>query len=451
MPTTRIKDSERAQIRNESLCNVKCVKSNISLDETLRPLWKLTHYCGILLDWCRPICKDNHRFYKVTRLIWITLLFLLLFAIFLFEMIQLVRGIESAPNIHVMILNILWSVPLLVGFIVQEQFIRYRREFLCFFKDWRALEIEIAQLNPDCVMCQSRGMHLTMYAIHAVMTIVGLIALGLDIFNHPEAPYLISTYQIVRETIPPPLICLIHLTPVAFTFIFLIIADLVPSFTYYHAALAVNCLEKNLAKFFSKQLSNDRVLFVKSLANKPLSNQNLNYCKALPETTTFELDGYVHLIWKTYDNIDRMVNRANSLFGTFWVCSQGVILFMITALLYSVFYYLDDALKMRSIDQILPYLLNFIGLTFRLISSTLISSHLHQRTIQFRGTLNRLLNQHWFQLGKPDRELLRSFLSRLSNDHLVASPLDLYNITPSILLSVLGLVVSYVIVLLQSK
>lgn len=97
------------------------------MDETLRPLWKLTHYCGILLDWCRPICKDNHRFYKVTRFIWITLLFLLLFAIFLFEMIQLVRGIESAPNIHVMILNILWSVPLLVGFIVQEQFLRYRR------------------------------------------------------------------------------------------------------------------------------------------------------------------------------------------------------------------------------------------------------------------------------------------------------------------------------------
>lgn len=294
-------------------------------------------------------------------------------------------------------------------------------------------------------------MHLKMYAIHAVMSIAGLIALGLDIFNHPEAPYLISTYQIVRETIPPPLICLIHLTPIGFTLTFLVLGDLVPSFTYYHAALAVNCLEKNMVKFCSKHVSNDRVLFVNSLAYKQLSNQNLNYCKALPKTSPYELDGYVHLIWKKYDNIDRMVNRANSLFGPFWVCSQGVILFMITALLYSVFYYLNDALKMRSMDQILPYLLNFIGLTFRLISSTLISSHLHQRTIQFRGTLNRLLNQHWFRLGKPDRELLRSFLSRLSTDHLVASPLDLYNITPSILLSVLGLVVSYVIVLLQSK
>lgn len=366
-------------------------------------------------------------------------------------MIQLVRGIESAPNIHVMIMNILWSVTPLVGFIVQEQFLRYRREFLRFFKDWRALEIEIAQLNPDCVMCQSRGMHLTMYAIHAVMSIAGLIALGLDIFNHPEAPYLISTYQIVRETIPPPLICLIHLTPVAFTFIFLIIADLVPSFTYYHAALAVNCLEKNMVTFCSKHVSNNRVLSLKSLANKQLSSKDLDYRKTLPETSPYELDGYVHLIWKKYDNIDRMVNRANSLFGTFWVCSQGVILFMITALLYSVFYYLDDALKMQSIDQILPYLLNFVEFTFRLISGTLISSHLHKRTIQFRGTLNRLLNQHWDQLSKPDRELLRSFLSRLSTDHLVASPLDLYNITPSILLSVLGLVVSYVIVLLQSK
>ncbi len=445
-----VSESKRTQIRDEKLCNVKSsVKSNISLDEILRPLWELTHYCGILFDWCRPICKDNHRFYKIAR--YITLLFLLFFAIIAFEMVQLVRGIESAPNIHVMILNILWSVPPLVGFIVQEQFLRYRREFLRFFKDWRALEIEIVQLNPDCVMCQSRGMHLMMYAIHAVMTIAGLIALGLHIFNNSEAPYFISTYQIVRETIPPTLICLIHVTPVAFTFIFLIIADLVPSFTYYHAALAVNCLEKNMVKFCSKHVSNNRVLSLKSLANKQLSSQDLDYRKTLPELSPYELDGYVHLIWKKYDNIDRMVNRANSLFGTFWVCSQGVLIFMITALLYSVFYYLDDALKMQSIDQILPYLLNFVEFTFRLISGTLISSYLHQRTIQFRGTLNRLLNQHWYQLRKPDRELLRSFLSRLSTNHLVASPLDLYNITPSILLRVLGLVVSYVIVLLQSN
>ena len=430
---------------------MKFAKSNISLDETLRPLWELTHYCGILLDWCRPISKDNHSFYKVTRFVWISLLFLLLFAIFSFEMIQLVRGIESAPSIHVMILNILWSVPLLVGFIVQEQFLRYRREFLRFFQDWRALETEIGQLNPDCVMCKSRGMHLMMYAIHAGMTIAGLTALGLDIFNHPEAPYLISTYQIVRETIPPPLICLIHLTPIGFTLTFLVLGDLVPSFTYYHAALAVNCLEKNMVKFCSNNISNDSVLSVKSLANEQLINQGIDCWKRLPEMPPCEPDGYVHLIWKQYDNIDRMVNRANSLFGTFWVCSQGVIIFMITALLYSVFYYLDDALRMRSVDQILPYLLNFIALTFRLISSTLISSHLYRSAIKFRVTLNHLFNQHWFQLSKPDRELLRSFLLRISTDHLIASPLDLYDITPSILLTVLGLVVSYVIVLLQSK
>jgi hypothetical protein len=47
--------------------------------------------------------------------------------------------------------------------------------------------------------------------------------------------------------------------------------------------------------------------------------------------------------------------------------------------------------------------------------------------------------------------LLRSFLWRLQADPLVAHPLGVYKVTPSVLLSVFGVIVSYVIVLLQSK
>ena len=440
-----------SMVRNLNFSKVNInVKPNISLDETLRPLWKLTHYCGILLDWCRPISKNNRRFYTAIRFIWLILLFILLFAIFSFELMQLVRGIETTPNIHAMIQNILWSVPILVGFIIQEQFLRRRREFLRFFKDWRELEIEIIQLNRDCVMCKSRKMHLVMYAIHAGLSIAGMIALGLDIFIRPQAPYLISTYKTIRDTLPPLIICFIHLTPIWFSLTFLMIGDLVPSFTYYHTALAVDCLEKNVFKYFSKRFSKGNTLSIKALANK-LHNQDVSYCKTLPESSPTELDFFIHMIWSSYDNIDRTVNRANSLFGTFWICSQGMSIFIITTLLYSFFYHLDDALKTRSFEKILPFVMNFVGLTFRLISSTLISSHLYQVAIKFRMTLNYLLTKHWFQLRKQDRDLLRSFLARLSTDPLVASPVGLYNITPSILLSVLGLVVSYVIVLLQSK
>lgn len=428
--------------------------ANITLDETLRPLWKLTYYCGMLLDWCQPISKNNpSRFWKATRYLCIMTSSFLLVAMFTFELVQLFIGIEGAFNIHIIILNIVWCIPVMVGVVIQLQFLRQRRKFLGFFKGWRRLEMKIANLNPDCIMCESRSMHLVMYAIHFGMAIAGLTTLGFDIFNRPDAPYLLSSYKTIRDSIPLWLVCLVHLTTILFTLFLLTLSDLVTSFTYYHAGLAVSCLENEARTVFAKRfISEEDRLFITSLHDNNHQENTAQYlCKTLLKSSSCEVSVSIQLIWSRFDNIDQMINRANSLFGTFLVHGQGVSLFMITALLYSFFYYLGDALRLRSAGPILPYAMNFLVIGFRFISSMLISSQLYRSVGKFRMFLNYLLSQHWNQMSKQDRDLLRSFLARLHTDSLVACPLGLYNITPSILLSVVGLVVSYVIVLLQSK
>lgn len=437
-------------LRHQGIHETKKTMANITLDETLRPLWKLTYYSGILLDWCRPISENNHRFWKASRYLCIVMCSFLLVFVFTFELAQIFIGIESALNVHLVILNIVWCIPGMVGVLIQEQFLRHRREFLAFFKGWRRLEIEITKLNPHCIMCKSRRIHLVMYTIHGGLAIAGLISLGFEIFNRPDATYLLSYYKTIRDSVPLLLICFVHLAVICLTLFLLTLSDLVTSFTYYHAGLAVDCLENFARTVFARGFNTEDRLFITTLDD---NNQSENACKSLTKSSSSsaEVRVSIQLIWARFDNIDQLINQANSLFGKFLVCSQGVSLFMITALLYSVFYYLGDALRLRSTVLILPYVMNFLGIGFRFISSMLISSQLHRSVGKFRMSLNYLLSQHWNQMSKQDRDLLRSFLSRLCTESLVACPLGLYNITPSILLSIVGLVASYVIVLLQSK
>lgn len=432
--------------RNERIRKISCSAVNISLDETLRPLWKLTHYCGLLLDWCLP-ASNSSRLCRIVRSIGIVISSTLLFTMFLFELIQLLVGIESASNIHVIIPNLVWFVPVLLSLAVQIYSIRHRRQFRSFFKKWR--QLELTHLDRNYVMCGSRKMHVMMYIIYVIMAIASLISLGLDIFNHPEASYLMSTYKIIRETIPLLLIGVIHLVTILFIWILTSVADFVPAFTYYHSSLAVGCLENEVRAFFAKRKKADDVLLysdVTSLSSLTFPVKQLNFKRA-----AWEFDDSIRHIWTRFENIDDMVNRADSLFGSFMIYGQSGAIFFMTALIYSVLYNLADALKLRSAGPILSHSLNLIAVIFRFVSSLIISSQLHRSVGKFRTFLNYLLSQHWDRMTKEERELFRSFLWRLQTDPLVARPLGVYSITPSVLLSVFGIIVSYVIVLLQAK
>jgi hypothetical protein len=164
-----------------------------------------------------------------------------------------------------------------------------------------------------------------------------------------------------------------------------------------------------------------------------------------------ELDIPIRRVWTRYENVGKMVSRADYLFGSFLVYGQVGNVFCMTILVYSVLYNLGDALKMRTVGPILSYILILTAVVFRFSSSVIISSQLHRSVSQFRTALNDLMSKHWNRITKGDRDLLRSFMWRIQSDPLVASPLGVYKVTPSVLLSVLSVVVSYVIVLLQSK
>nr|CAH0100635.1 unnamed protein product [Daphnia galeata] len=443
-----------SRLRNQRIRKANGLVTNITLDETLRPLWKLTYYCGILLDWCLPISKNSFRIFKAVRYVLITFLFSLLLAVTSFELIQLLLETGKASNIHAIIPHFLWFVPLLLAVVIHLHSLRRRKEFLNFFKDWRQLEIEIAHLNPNCIMCKSKKMHLRMYAIYVIITLASVLSLGLDIFNNPEAPYLLSTYPAVRQVIPLLVIGSVHLVSIILIWILTAMGDFIPSFTYYHAALAVSCLENDVKALFDKHKDADEFCIrsrLSLLADKLNTDPLMKKLPSIESLILCELDIPIRRVWTRYENVGKMVSRADYLFGSFLVYGQVGNVFCMTMLVYSVLYNLGDALKMRTVGPILSYILILTAVVFRFSSSVIISSQLHRSVSQFRTALNDLMSKHWNRITKGDRDLLRSFMWRIQSDPLVASPLGVYKVTPSVLLSVLSVVVSYVIVLLQSK
>jgi len=53
--------------------------------------------------------------------------------------------------------------------------------------------------------------------------------------------------------------------------------------------------------------------------------------------------------------------------------------------------------------------------------------------------------------NKEERRVIKSFLGRLEHNTLGANPSGFYRVTPSVLLTLLSLIVSYTIILLQSS
>ena len=78
-----------------------------------------------------------------------------------------------------------------------------------------------------------------------------------------------------------------------------------------------------------------------------------------------------------------------------------------------------------------------------------LMSHPSLAQEELKTSLATLLSQKWALLCEDDRSLLVAFHTRLDSVKLAASPFNLYNVKPSNILSMVSLVVTYVIVLIQ--
>ena len=411
-----------------------------NLEEILRPLWKLTYYSGVALNWCRPISSKHCICYAI-RCLGVLITFCSSFALTLFQFQHLIMSFKMASNTHSIIQSFIWFAPLPINLFTQLKFIYHRWEFIRFFQDWKKVEDEMTRSwNSDISKSLSKcGVHFAMYSAYTIMTITSIVSVAFDLLKNPDAALFLFSYPAVRETLPLPVIVTYHVMIITWNWILSTLSDVVPTFVYFHFARFVGCLEKEAINSLAESGSNKLKLAHVSFAFKV---DNLSERRA-------DLYSPLRLLWARIENVNTFVLRANSLFGGYMVRGQGMAILLMTIGLYTFLYDLNHNLK--NPIAFVTNLLFLVTVAFRFISCALITAKLHQSVKNLRNILTYQLGRNWGLIKYGDRQLLCSFLERLQYDDIAACPLGLYNITPSILLTVFSLIVSYVIVLLQSK
>jgi len=204
-----------------------------------------------------------------------------------------------------------------------------------------------------------------------------------------------------------------------FMVVFLTIVDVVPVMVYFHAAKMIEALKIRLESRLNE-------------------NQVNNY-------------EAIHPIWSHFEKLRVLIHRADNLFGPMIIFNHGVNFFIICAITFSIL----NAFAMGSVrnefEQFPVYLIGLFFFAGRLLLTVHLMLEVHSSAEKLLSTLACLSTQHWKYFDEKGHRILHSFLCRLQNVQLAVCPSGFYKITPSILLTMLSLIISYTIILLQNK
>lgn len=316
--------------------------------------------------------------------------------------------------------NLSWFCTLPLSVFTCATLILKRQELWKFFKDWRQMETRFKiNLNSSKIKRLKQMVILTNWLMYGSV----VLAASILIVYRPDASYLLSHYKEVRDSVSLPLVITFHGITILSNLIIESLSGAVPGFIFYHSAQILRSFKINTKQIF-KKLSHKNTL-------SPL------------ESSVFQAG--MHEICIRYEVVSQLVKRANRLFGILMIFNHGTVLFMIVTLFYSIFH----QLKRSRIDSII-YFGGVLPYIYQLVIGHLLAAQLHHSSKKLRCTLSSLLARHSIYLNGEDICVASSFLNHLKEDQLAARPLDLYDITCSNFLTFTAIVMSNVIVLLQT-
>jgi len=330
----------------------------------------------------------------------------------IFEFVQLLLAmLKEQSSVQPITPNILWFCNYPLNVTVFFRFLSHRKEFLSFFDDFAVLE----QDNPiqSISIKQSyRRVYRNVYIIYVLQNIALIAAVGVIMFSELDASYLLSYYPILRETLTTPAVITFHWISVAIWSFHLTLSNLVPAWTFYHCGIKLESLA------FEAELNSTK-------------SNSLN----------------IKMIHSRFENVCQMAEKANRLFGSLIVVDHLSTLFMTCVLSYTVLSRIGRTDLGTGVN-----LVDFVSLIFFIVRFTipvLMMGHLRTGFDRLRKAIVGV-----FINNDSNPEIMKQaflFLTKIKESQSAARPLNLYDITPSTLLSFASLTVSYIIVLLQSS
>ena len=390
-------------------------EADVSLENSLRFWWKMSYYGCFLLDWCRKI-HNKSKLYIVAQWIGLLITTVSFTSLLAFQLIQLIlEWLKKDSATYSIILNLVWFCIIPGAIAPFFTILHQRKKLLSFFKHFHQLEKQLPYLAT--MKNDYQATYRLVYGINAFACLLLGVGGGIVIFWEREASYFLSYYAIFRDTFTTPGIMIYHLFCGTLQMVFINISVFVPGWTFYHIGLALRSLkcEVELHHYYSK-------------ANT---------------ISTEEYVVFQHIKLR-FESVNRLTEKANQLFGLLMAVDYLTAVFMICTLAYAALGTLKEA------DwKTYAYAAGLLLYIVRLLTSVLLTGQLHTSSQELIEAVSiDMVNYDTF-CGEEYYRSAILFLNRMNQSRLVARPLNLFDVTPSTLLSVSGLIISYVIILLQ--
>ena len=394
-------------------------ENSSQLERSLCPLWKLTYYGGLLFDWCRPIrlgCASV-AIHCITIFFFFTLF---LYSTFLM-ITQLAKTIGNPESNFQQILILLIAFSNFpIVFITWGTYLVCRKKLLFFFHDWGQLEKQdgFSTGRKDDIKRFCNITYGLYFTLGAVFILAFAIVLGMSDPNVNDDLIFHYYPELINTTLA--LIRYLAVVSVTLSIIFLSMIDIVPLLVYYHIAIAIKEIENEIRNISKQQI-------------------------VPPLKTEIE----VYRIWSRFEKLADMVGRADNLFGPTIIFNHGTCFFTICGSIFSVMNLLKNPQKdSESIPVFFMCLLLFPS---RLLFSLFSMLKVHSSASKLLSTLSGFYNTKYYSMDKGDRRVSCALMNRMQNLKLAACPSGFYKITHSTLLTILSLIVSYTVLVIQSN
>jgi len=310
--------------------------------------------------------------------------------------------------------------------------------FLVYYKDIQLYFCYLSESLEKPMMVSKRfgsvkRASMTIYILYTVFPIIYNANNVMDIFgtkNIVSNNVVLKTYESYLED--NAWVSLLYRVSILLTYLltmfFYAIADLVPAFVYFHMALALNELIKD----------------VESISMKiGTSNQ---FKTESSKFSTDDLADHIQSSWSRFVAIRREIRRTDQLFGPLIIFNHGTLFFAICGTFYDMS---KSLIQYHSVPPIM--LLSQMMSISRLLFGITPMMKIFSFGNQLEDTVTEFSCTHWKSLKENEHGILSPFMSELQSCQLAASPSNLYCIKPSIFLSMLSLVITYTIVLISIR
>lgn len=358
---------------------------------------------------------------------------------------------EGFSNIHDIMPLVIWLIPGLLSIFSQLYYVIRVEDIAMYLKEWRTLEKAF-----HIKSCVNKSLHMKLYLTYTIMTLASMAFIGYQVYKSPNNKFFISSIDEILEALSLGPIVAFHVYITFLIWICVSLSECVPGFIYLSASFGVSSLRREFTNLILSQpsIKQEKDIYKNALspglekrASVFVTSETFNGTNE-PTLSTRKIEEMFH----RFRCISEAVDRANYLFGTPFLVAHGVFLFLICSLVYSILYYLPETFTDQKPDSFVgTHTINAAVLGFRFVAVSWVACELSTSVNELRSSLCFLIGENWSCIGKDERECIVFFLNTVTHSNLAARPRDLYSVTSSFFLSVLGIVLSYVIVLVQSK